>query len=50
MNEAFEESLTNFPEWGPYLKDKMIHILDGNNRSRTWMDMIAQGEGYLDCF
>ncbi|KAI5067571.1 hypothetical protein GOP47_0018099 [Adiantum capillus-veneris] len=30
-------------EWGPYLKGKMVHVLDGNNRLHAWMECIRQG-------
>lgn len=50
VNGTFEESLRNMPEWGPFIQGKMIHVLDGNNRYKSWMDLIAQVEGDLKCF
>ncbi|KAI5067919.1 hypothetical protein GOP47_0016264 [Adiantum capillus-veneris] len=43
INERFERSLDLETEWGPYLKGKMVHDLDGNNRLHAWMECIRQG-------
>lgn len=43
-NNEFERILENLPDWGPYLKGKMLHILDGNNRYNAWMHCIAEGK------
>ncbi|KAI5065026.1 hypothetical protein GOP47_0019721 [Adiantum capillus-veneris] len=43
INERFERSLDLETEWGPYLKGKMVHVLDGNNRLHAWMECIRQG-------
>lgn len=50
VNQRFEESLAFDPNWGPYLSGKMVHILDGNNRHRAWMDCISTGEFSLGCY
>ena len=50
VNQQFEESLALDPDWGPYLSQKLVHILDGNNRHNAWMDCISTFEFSSGCY
>lgn len=43
-NDKYEENLSTNQEWGTYLRGKMVHTLDGNNRHAAFMSCIAEGK------